>query len=110
MDLALRIYDVSEDWPAVERYGLASQLRRAATSVPGNIAEGRGRLGAREFRHHVSIANGSLCEVETYVELASRRGYIDEETTEELFGRCQELAKVIWGLLRSLDIKSSPKQ
>jgi four helix bundle protein len=67
----LDIYRISKRWPADEVYGLTNQVRRAAVSIPANVAEGNGRTGAKEFLHHLSIANGSLHEVETHLILGA---------------------------------------
>ena len=76
MDLVEQIYRITKSFPKEELYGLSSQLRRAAISVPSNIAEGHCRNGRREFVHHLSIALGSLGEMETQIILASRLGYM----------------------------------
>jgi len=78
MDLLDALYDASESWPKRGLFGMTDQIRRAALSVLANIAEGQGRRGPKEFLHHLSIANGSLCEVETCVIAAHRRGYLDD--------------------------------
>ena len=70
MELVQEVYDITKRFPKHEMYGLTSQLRRAAVSVPSNIAEGHSRSGAREFLHRLSIAHGSLSEVETQIEIA----------------------------------------
>ena len=77
MELAVACYEASGDFPNYETYGLTSQLRRAAVSVHANIAEGRGRQHTAEFIQHVSIATGSLAELETHIEIARRLGYRD---------------------------------
>jgi four helix bundle protein len=109
VELADSVYSATESWPDHERFGMTSQVRRAAVSIPANIAEGRGRWGRKEFRHHVSIANGSLCEVETFLHLAQRRNYLDHVAAQQLASRCEELAKVIWGLMRSLSDETSSR-
>lgn len=73
VELADHIYTIKEGWPSREQFGLTSQTRRAAVSVPANIAEGQGRVGKREFPHRLSIAYGSLCELETLIHLATLR-------------------------------------
>lgn len=100
--LALEIYQITDVWPAHERYQLTAQTRRAALSVPTNIAEGASKRGPREFRRYLDIARGSLSEL-AYLLLFSRdRGILDEET----FGRIKELSnkagQLTWGLYKSL--------
>jgi len=101
MDLVENIYRVTSDWPKEEIYGLTSQVRRAAVSVPANIAEGQGRVGSRELSHHLSIANGSLCE-ETLLPIAQRLGYIGALTGEELLAQTTQVARPLGGLMKSL--------
>jgi four helix bundle protein len=102
MDLVDAVYDATEGWPLREQYGLASQVRRAAVSMPSNIAEGHGRSGAREYAHHVSIAYGSLCELETQVLIAERRGFSNTGTTSALIAQIVELRRITRGLLERL--------
>ena len=78
MDFVILIYKVSEDFPKHEIYGLSSQIRRAAVSIPSNIAEGAGRKGENEFKQFLYIALGSLSEVETQLEISLRIGYIND--------------------------------
>jgi four helix bundle protein len=78
MDLLVESYRIAHTFPPLERHGLASQLRRAAVSIPANIAEGNGRRHRGEYVHHVSIARGSLTELETHLEAARRLGYSTE--------------------------------
>jgi four helix bundle protein len=78
MTLVTQIYKVSEDFPKHEIYGLSSQIRRAAVSIPSNIAEGAGRKGENEFTRFLFIALGSLSEVETQLEISHRLGYIKD--------------------------------
>ena len=78
MDLVVVCYQLSEQFPKTEIYGLCSQLQRAAVSIPANIAEGQGRSHTREFLNHLSVAYGSLMEVETHLEIATRLNYVDE--------------------------------
>jgi four helix bundle protein len=95
MDLLDALYDVTESWPKRELFGMAAQVRRAALPVPANIAEGQGRRGPKEFLHHLSIANGSLCEIETCVIAAHRRGYIDEADLALLLVRSDEIGRMM---------------
>jgi four helix bundle protein len=83
-------------------YGLTSQARRAAVAIPSNLAEGHGRSGPREYAHHVSIAFGSLCELETQVLIGERLGYSNGDATAELMSRAAEVRRLIRGLIRSL--------
>ncbi len=66
--LVREVYELSSTWPQHEVFGLTHQIRRAAVSIPANIAEGQGRYGTKELHHHLSIAHGSLCELETHLE------------------------------------------
>src|SRR5271166_4739089 len=102
MDLVAAIYQISASFPREELYGLTSQLRRAAVSVPSNIAEGQGRRGAAEFRHFLKQASGSLMEVETQIMIAERLCYVSPETAEQVLGSAAELGKVLNGLMNSL--------
>jgi four helix bundle protein len=77
MDLAEQVYRATGGFPDQERFGLQSQMRRAAVAIPCNIAEGHGRLTAGEMRHFLGIARGSLRELETQIELAGRMGFIE---------------------------------
>ena len=101
MDLAERVYEVTRGYPAEERYGLTSQMRRAAVSVPSNIAEGQGR-GGKEFCHFIDIAYGSLLELETQIELSTRLRYITETDAKGLLDQSAEVGKMLNGLKNSL--------
>ena len=102
MELVTAVYRVTRDWPREEQYGLTSQVRRAAVAIPSNIAEGHGRSGRREFAHHVSIAYGSLCELETQLLIAERLDFSDAKATESLINRIADVRRLTSGLLRSL--------
>jgi four helix bundle protein len=102
MDLVEKTYMLTRSWPKEEVYGLSAQLRRAVVSVPANIAEGQGRQGTGEFLHHLSIANGSLHEVETHILIATRLGYVEESGSDQLIRQCAEIGRLIYGLMRSL--------
>lgn len=102
MDLVERVYQVTVRFPSEERYGLTSQLRRAAVAIPSNIAEGQGRGGHREFHRFLSIAHGCLREVETQILIADRLLYLDSHAAAELLSRCSEVGRLINGLMNSL--------
>lgn len=103
LDLTETLYRLTADWPKHEQYGLVSQVRRAAVSVPANIAEGAGRRTPGEFMHFTGIARGSLAELETLLILAHRLGYIDEPVQKALSLELLELGRMATGLLRSLE-------
>jgi four helix bundle protein len=102
MDLVQAIYGATSHFPKEEIYGLTSQIRRAAISVPSNIAEGQGRKSTREFQHHLSIAYGSLMEVETQVLIAERLNYLNRVQAQSLIDCTSEVGRVINGLFNSL--------
>lgn len=107
MDLVESIYAVSRSWPRDENYGLISQIRRAAVSIPSNLAEGHGKSGKREFAHHVSIAFGSLCEVETQFLIAQRLGYVNAQDVDPIKAQIAEVRRITLGLLGSLRASST---
>ena len=102
MELSKAIYRVTKSFPDDERFGLTSQMRRAAISVPSNIAEGQGRLTAGEFRQFLGTARGSVFEVETQVQLASELGYIPAIDSEQIIQLTSEVSRLLNGLIRSL--------
>ena len=103
VDLVESVYRITQSWPKEEQYGLTNQVRRAAVSIPANIAEGQGRKGSRAFGQYLSIAYGSLCEVETHVIVAHRLGFIEGETVEQVLERTTDVARPLRGLMRSLE-------
>ena len=107
MDLAESIYDATRNWPPEEQFGLTSQVRRAAVSVMANIAEGQGRTGPREFLHHLSIADGSLSEVEAHLLFAHRLRFINEATLDSLLQHLEKTRSPLRGLIRRLRLSSS---
>jgi four helix bundle protein len=84
MDLVAALYDATEAFPKRETYSLTDQMRRAAVSIPSNIAEGQAHFSRREFRHFLRHSDGSLAELETQILIARRRDYLSETQTEEL--------------------------
>ena len=105
MELVELVYATSRNWPKVETYGLASQVRRAAVSVPSNIAEGHGRATRGEFQHHLGIAYGSLMEVETQIVLAQRLGYVLNADAERLVAAIADTGRLLNGLSNALSRK-----
>lgn len=106
MVLVKHIYSLTKKFPREEIYGLTSQIRRAAVSVPSNIAEGEGRDSTKEFRHHLSIAYGSLMEIETQILIAQSLNYLHSEETSLILEKTAEAGRLINGLSRSLKPKS----
>jgi four helix bundle protein len=102
MDLVAAVYETSKSWPRDEIYGLTNQIRRAAVSVPSNIAEGQGRNGDREFLQHLSVAHGSLREVETQLRIAGRLGYVDDVNLTALLALCDQTGRPLRGLIQRL--------
>ncbi|MBA4159298.1 MAG: four helix bundle protein [Gemmatimonadetes bacterium] len=102
IDLAEKIYQVSRSFPPEERFGLTSQVRRAAVSIPANVAEGAARTGTGEFLQFLSVARGSLAEVETFLILAERLQMLAQAELRVLLDQTAEIGKMLGGLQRSL--------
>jgi four helix bundle protein len=100
--LALEVYAASEGWPISERYQLTAQVRRAALSIPTNIAEGAAKRGKREFRRYLDIANGSLAELTYLLHFSKDRGLITPEVFRVLYGLKEHAGKLTWKLYLSL--------
>ena len=98
MKLVKDIYRVSDQFPRREIYGLASQIRRAAVSVPSNLAEGASRNSRGEFRQFIGTARGSLAEVETQLEIARDLGYLPVQNAQELLREVDEISRMLAGL------------
>jgi len=105
MNLTEKVYDLARSFPKEEIYGLTSQIRRCAVSIPANIAEGQGRRSKKEFQQFLGHARGSLLELDTHLELALRFGYINSESYQNILPQLQEIGRILNGLLRSLDEK-----
>ena len=101
MDIAEGIYSATKTFPTEEKFGLMSQIRRSAVSIPSNIAEGAARNTKKEFVHFLHISQGSLSELDTQLELAFRLQYLDENTWEKFNDMLIEEDKIISGLIRS---------
>jgi four helix bundle protein len=102
MELVVMVYKVTKTFPKEELYGLTNQTRRAAVSIPANIAEGQGRRQKGEFRQFLSNARGSLLELDTHCEIALRLGYLSSEEHLLINDHIQEVGRLVNGLLRSL--------
>ncbi len=96
------IYSITDDFPKREEYGLAAQMRRAAVSVPSNIAEGQARQHSAEFRHYLYIALGSLAELDTQARIGRELGFLDQGAAEVAARRIAELRKMVGALARKL--------
>ena len=101
MTLAEAVYDATEHFPVREWYGLSAQLRRAASGIPSNVAEGH-QMGTRSYRHHVLIALGCQAECETQLELARRRKMAPETDLQVAIELAARVGRILHGLLRSL--------
>ncbi len=109
MDLVESVYRASRAFPVDERYGLTVQIRRAAVSIPSNIAEGQGRSTARDFDRFLAIAYGSLLEVETQILIAERLGYLDEMSATPVLAIAGEVGRLVNGLRASLIASIVPR-
>ncbi len=107
MELVIEVYSVSERFPKRETYSLADQIRRAAVSVPSNIAEGQAHFSRREFCHFLHHSRGSLAEVETQIMIAERLHYVTSADAEPLLAKVQEVGRILNGLIGSID-KAAP--
>jgi four helix bundle protein len=103
MDLVQGIYRLSSGFPAEEMYGLRSQIRRASVSIPSNIAEGHTRASTKEYLNHLSMAQASLAEVETQLEIAIRLEYLSTEKGRVLFDAMHKLGKQLYALRNALE-------
>jgi four helix bundle protein len=102
MDLVEAVYQITKKLPASEQWGLTSQMRRAAVSVPSNIAEGYGRHATGEYRHHLSIARASLLELETHVLLCERLGYLKDVDSKPIVSEIDDISKMLASLIAKL--------
>ena len=102
LDLAVLVHQSSAALPRSETYGLVSQLRRAATSVPSNVAEGHARRSTKEFIYFLHVALGSMAELETQLLLAQRVGYLSESEVTSLQDRIEEVGRVLHAVVAAL--------
>ena len=103
MELAEKSYLATRGFPKEELFGLVSQIRRAAVSIPANIAEGQGREHTKEFLNHLSIARGSLMELETHLLLSKRVGFLNQVPLEELLALADRISRMLSGLRKALE-------
>src|SRR6056297_1286945 len=99
-ELVLKIYEVTKDFPKDEQFGLTSQIRRAAVSIPSNIVEGKARNSNKDFKRFLLISRGSLEEVKYQVLLAKDLKYIDENIYREIYKNMDEVGKLLGGLIK----------
>jgi len=99
MALARGAYSATSGFPREETFGLKMQIRRAAVSIPANIADGHGRLTDLQFRHFLGNSRGSLCELQTEIELASDLGFVNAHLTAGLLDQTNEVARLLNGLI-----------
>jgi four helix bundle protein len=102
MDLVVEVYQQTLTWPKDERFGLTSQIRRAATSIPSNIAEGKGRASDRELIRFLNYARGSLYEVQTQIKVARRLDYLTESAARALYMQAAEVGRVLNGFIHAV--------
>ncbi len=105
MDMVVAVYEMTSEFPAHERYGLTSQMQRAAVSIPANIAEGYGRVHRGDYLHHLSIARGPLAELETHITLAVRLNFATREKAAIIWSMTQEVGKMLSSMIRTLQGK-----
>lgn len=105
MDLVVLIYETTKDFPKEEIYGLTSQMKRAAVSAPSNIAEGAAGRSNDQFKNFLNIANGSINELNTQIEIAFKVGYVSQQKSDQLQILLDECLAVKYGLKRSLERK-----
>ena len=106
VDLSIAVYQATRCFPDAERFGLTSQLRRAGTSIPANIAEGWGRGSTKEYVQFLLISRGSLMELETHSVIARRLGYLTEDQFAALQAGVEEIGKMLNGLVQALKGKT----
>ena len=100
IELVTEVYRSTEHFPKEERYGLTGQIRRAAVSIPANLAEGAGRYSQKEFAYFLSNSQGSASELETELIIANKLGYLDEATFARLVAQLERIGRLITGLAR----------
>jgi four helix bundle protein len=104
MEMTVAVYRLTQGFPREEVFGLTSQLRRAAVSIPSNIAEGQARLNTRQFRQFLGVARGSNCELQTQLEIARKLELGDQQLLIDVEGLSHEVGKMIFAILGKLKI------
>ncbi len=107
MTLAVMCYDVTRGFPRSEEFGMTSQIRRAAASIPANIAEGHGRQTRADYARFLSVAHGSLRELETHLILCGRVSLARSEPIAQLIKQCDTVGKLLYSLMRALRVPAS---
>jgi four helix bundle protein len=102
MDLVEQIYRLTQVFPSYEIYGLSSQVHRCAISIPSNIAEGHTRERSKEYRYHLSVAQGSLAELQTQIEIARRLEYLSSDQAQHIMEQALSLTRQIYALRNAL--------
>src|SRR6266436_5665765 len=110
MGLVIKVYEQTRDFPKHEIYGMTSQMRRAAVSIPSNIAEGKGRSSDRDRAHFFCQARGSLLELETQILIAQQLEYLPSSDGEELIANSSQLGRMLNALIQSLRDSESPRR
>ena len=105
VELTMGVYEFTRGFPNYERYGLASQLQRAAVSIPANVAEGHGRSTTKQFLYHVSVARGSVCELETLLTIAQQLEYDNRDTIADVLEQCDRVGRMLTNLRKRLKAK-----
>jgi len=107
IELVLKIYKMTELFPGTELYGLISQIRRCAVSIPSNIAEGAGRQSEADFNYFLNISKGSSNELETQIIISNRLGYINDDAFLTCVSGIEEIRKMLTGLQKTLNVHNS---
>ena len=105
VELTMGVYELTRSFPNHEKYGLASQLQRAAVSIPANVAEGHGRSTTKQFLYHVSVAKGSVCELETLLTIAQQLKYGNHDAFASMLGQCDRIGRMLTNLRKRLRAK-----
>ena len=106
MDLVVMVYHITSAFPKSELFGLISQIRQSASSIPANISEGAARGTPKEFIRFLRISSGSLSELDTHIELSYRLNYLDKVTFDDLHEKMKKISSHLSGLIRSIEQKS----